>query len=204
MSGIILRLFATFAPFRETANLTFAIIGIVIAIMSCPVCLEHLACVSVTPDRRPVGTPCGHTICKDCFMRLHIKCCPECRFPFEFEAPIHTGMVKLIEKLEKRRNCDQLREDLAKLSEKYDNQNKINHNLARQLVILKKEFAVAKQELEAAKLEIIDSKQELVDVKEEIVDAKQELDNVVKATVHKHFANVYPGCASVRNGQYKL
>lgn len=74
------------------------------ASISCPVCLEKFAHTSVEDgDRRPVATPCGHEICRTCFDSLHHKRCPQCRFEFTFDAPLHTGMIKLIEKQVRRK-----------------------------------------------------------------------------------------------------
>jgi chromosome segregation ATPase len=102
-------------------------------------------------------------------MRLHIKCCPECRFPFEFEAPIHTGMVKLIrriEKLQARGNAElqakieQQRAEIETARVKNEHQNVTNHHLARDIVNLRKELAAAQQKLNETAEQLVQSRYE--------------------------------------------
>lgn len=77
--------------------------------ISCGVCLQKYSSdppavtivdgkKCVDDDLRPAATPCGHAICMQCYSRLHIKVCPECRFQFEYEAAPHISMIKLISK----------------------------------------------------------------------------------------------------------
>lgn len=43
--------------------------------VECPICLNDIAGLRVT-------TPCSHTFCIDCVLRLHSDTCPMCRAPF--------------------------------------------------------------------------------------------------------------------------
>ncbi len=64
----------------------------------CCSCLEYYGIKEEKEDRRPVGLPCGHHMCYDCFKKLHIKRCPMCRFELSQQAPINLGMIELMEK----------------------------------------------------------------------------------------------------------
>lgn len=64
--------------------------------VECCICLtDYDPAIS---ERRPLALPCGHSICRDCMPKLHIKKCPACRWNLQFEAPPNYALIELLEK----------------------------------------------------------------------------------------------------------
>jgi RING-type zinc-finger len=87
--------------------------------IECSVCLDLYECGTrqedgAIIDRRPVALPCGHSICRTCFLALHHKRCPQCKFVLQNEAPISYGMIELIEKC--RSEVKSIKERVASLA----------------------------------------------------------------------------------------
>lgn len=66
-----------------------------------PVFIECCVCLSeyeIEGDLRPVCFPCGHGTCRGCFLQLHHKRCPTCKYVLQQEAPINFALIESLEK----------------------------------------------------------------------------------------------------------